>query len=325
MGIFGKKSSKSFVSDGFDDSPKGQRKLSIVMDLANSLLVGNPDLSLELIAGVQKHPELHKVRGWAYAEKEELSKALEEFEKGFDEGHVGCGIYLHRLLRDVAKDEVRFHKVEAQLLPYFESKNVSFMYAQARLALRKKDYESAITNMITIMRQADQPTVDLFGGSFFNAFRLVSQDFAEKVTKDPENPTEEELDESWNLVLNFFSNDLKTAEGHPLEWNPFFYFFDVAEYLFREIEEGNYRSASLLDEFNNLYVELMQELNPPKPPRTFSKDFIWQTMLKSLEKGDLFTILMAGDFAKENGYSASEVKPYEDELDEWGLRKFLYL
>jgi hypothetical protein len=323
MGIFGKKSSTSFVSDGFDDSPKGQRKLSIVMDLANSLLVGNPDLSLELIAGVQKHPELHKVRGWAYAEKEELSKALEEFEKGFAGGHVGCGIYLHRLLRDVAKDEAHFHKVEAQLVPYFDSRNVSLMYAQARLAMRKKDYESAITNMITIMRQTDQPTVDLFGGSFFNAFRLLSQYFAEKVTKDPENPTEEELDESWNLVLNFFDNDLKTAEGSPLGWNPFFYFFDVAEYLFREIEEGNYRSASLLEEFNNLYVELIQELNPPKPPRTFTKDFIWQTMLKSLEQGDLFTILMAGDFAKENRFPASEVKRYEDELDEWGLRKFL--
>jgi hypothetical protein len=323
MGIFGKKSSTSFVSDGFDDSPKGQRKLSIVMDLANSLLVGNPDLSLELIAGVQKHPELHKVRGWAYAEKEELSKALEEFEKGFAGGHVGCGIYLHRLLRDVAKDEAHFHKVEAQLAPYFDSRNVSLMYAQARLAMRKKDYESAITNMITIMRQTDQPTVDLFGGSFFNAFRLLSQYFAEKVTKDPENPTEEELDESWNLVLNFFDNDLKTAEGSPLGWNPFFYFFDVAEYLFREIEEGNYRSASLLEEFNNLYVELIQELNPPKPPRTFTKDFIWQTMLKSLEQGDLFTILMAGDFAKENRFPASEVKRYEDELDEWGLRKFL--
>jgi hypothetical protein len=325
MGIFGKKSSKSFVSEGFDDSPKGQRKLSIVMDLANSLLVGNPDLSLELIAGVQKHPELHKVRGWAYSEKEELSKALEEFEKGFDEGHVGCGIYLHRLLRDVAKDEVRFHKVEAQLLPYFESKNVSFMYAQARLALRKKDYESAIGNMITIMRQTDQPTVDLFGGSFFNAFRLLSQDFAEKVSKDPENPTEEEFQRSWELILNFFDNDLKTAEGHPLGWNPHYYFFDVAEYLFREIEEGNYGSASLLNEFNKLYVELMQELNPPKPPRTFTKDFIWQAILVSLEKGDLFTILMAGDFAKENRFPTSEIKQYEDEFNEWGLRKYLYL
>jgi hypothetical protein len=199
------------------------------------------------------------------------------------------------------------------------------MYAQARLAMRKKDYESAITNMVTIMHQTDQPTVDLFGGSFFNAFRLLSQNFAEKVTRDPENPTEEELEESWNLVLNFFHNDLKTAEGSPLEWNPFFYFFEVAEYLFREIEEGNYRSASLLDEFNNLYVELMQELNPPKPPRTFSKDFIWQTMLKSLEKGDLFTILMAGDFAKENRFPASEIKQYEDELNDWGLRKYLYL
>ena len=325
MGIFGKKSSKSFVSDGFDDSPKGQRKLSIVMDLANSLLVGNPDLSLELITGVQKHSELHKVRGWAYAEKEELSKAIEEFEKGFDEGHVGCGIYLHRLLRDVAKDEAGFHKVEAQLVPYFESKNVSFMYAQARLALRKKDYESAIGNMITIMRQTDQPTVDLFGGSFFNAFRLLSQDFAEKVSKDPENPTEEEIQRSWELILNFFDNDLKTAEGNPLEWNPYYYFFDVAEYLFREIEEGNYRSASLLDEFNTLYVELMQELNPPKPPRTFTKDFIWQALLASLEKGDLFTILMAGDFAKENGFPASEIKEYENEFNDWGLRKYLYL
>jgi hypothetical protein len=46
-------------------------------------------------------------------------------------------------------------------------------------------------------------------------------------------------------------------------------------------------------------------------------------MLKSLEQGDLFTILMAGDFAKENRFPASEVKRYEDELDEWGLRKFL--
>jgi hypothetical protein len=32
---------------------------------------------------------------------------------------------------------------------------------------------------------------------------------------------------------------------------------------------------------------------------------------------------MASDFAKENGFPAYEVKRYEDELDEWGLRKFL--
>ena len=197
------------------------------------------------------------------------------------------------------------------------------MYAQARLALSKKDYNSAITNMITIMRQVDQPTVDLYGGSFFNAFRLLSQDFAEKVSKDPENPTEEEFQRSWELILNFFDNDLKTAEGNPLEWNPYYYFFDVAEYLFREIEEGNYRSASLLDEFNNLYVELMQELNPPKPPRTFTKDFIWQAILKSLEQGDLFTILTARDFAKANGFSVSEIEKYEAEFEAWGLRKYL--
>lgn len=322
MGIFGKKSI-NFVSDGFDETPISQRKLNVVMDLANSLLTEDPDLALELISGVDKHPELHKVRGWAYAEKEELAKALEEFDKGFNEGHVGCGIYLHRLLRDVANDEVHFRKVEAQLIPYFESRDVAFMYAQARLALRKKDYNSAITNMITIMGQVDQPTVDLYGGSFFNAFRLLSQDFAEKVAKDPENPTEEELESSWELVLHFFDSDLKTVEGSPLEWNPFFYFFDVAEYLFREIEEGNYRSASILNEFNDLYLELIEQLNPPKPPRTFTKDFIWQAMLKSLEKGDLFTILMARDFAIANGFSVSEIEKYEAEFEAWGLRKYV--
>jgi len=322
MGIFGKKSI-NFVSDGFDETPIGKRKLNVVMDFANSLLTQDPDRALELIAGVDKHPELHKVRGWAYAEKEELTKALEEFEKGFNEGHVGCGIYLHRLLRDVANDEVHFRKVEAQLIPYFESRDVAFLYAQARLAMRKKDYNSAITNMITIMRQVDQPTVDLYGGSFFNAFRLLSQDFAEKVSKDPENPTEEEFQRSWELILNFFDNDLKTAEGNPLEWNPYYYFFDVAEYLFREIEEGNYRSASLLDEFNTLYVELMQELNPPKPPRTFTKDFIWQAILKSLEHGDGFTLVMARDFAKANGFSVSEIEKYEAEFEAWGLRKYV--
>lgn len=322
MGIFGKKSI-NFVSDGFDETPIGQRKLNVVMDFANSLLTEDPDLALELIAGVDKHSELHKVRGWAYAEKEELAKALEEFEKGFNEGHVGCGIYLHRLLRDVANDEVHFRKVEAQLIPYFESRDVAFLYAQARLALRKKDYNSAISNMITIMSQVDQPTVDLYGGSFFNAFRLLSQDFAEKVSKDPENPTEEEFQRSWELILNFFDNDLKTAEGNPLEWNPYYYFFEVAEYLFREIEEGNYRSASLLDEFNTLYVELMQELNPPKPPRTFTKDFIWRAILKSLEHGDGFTLVMARDFAKANGFSVSEIEKYEAEFEAWGLRKYL--
>ena len=322
MGIFGKKSI-NFVSDGFDETPIGKRKLNVVMGFANSLLTEDPDLALELIAGLDKHPELHKVRGWAYAEKEELAQALEEFEKGFNEGHVGCGIYLHRLLRDVANDEVHFRKVEAQLIPYFESRDVAFLYAQARLALRKKDYNSAISNMITIMSQVDQPTVDLYGGSFFNAFRLLSQDFAEKVSKDPENPTEEEFQRSWELILNFFDNDLKTAEGNPLEWNPYYYFFEVAEYLFREIEEGNYQSASLLDEFNTLYVELMQELNPPKPPRTFTKDFIWQAILKSLEHGDGFTLVMARDFAKANGFSVSEIEKYEAEFEAWGLRKYV--
>lgn len=293
------------------------------MDLANALVTEDPDLALELISGVDKHPELHKVRGWAYAEKEELAKAIQEFEKGFNEGNVGCGIYLHRLLRDVANDEVHFRKVEAQLIPYFESRDVALLYAQARLAMRKKDYNSAITNMITIVRQVDQPTVDLYGGSFFNAFRLLSLDFADKVAKDPENPTEEELESSWELVLNFFDSDLKTAEGSPLEWNPFFYFFDVAEYLFREIKEGNYRSASILDEFNDLYLELMEQLNPPKPPRTFTKDFIWKAMLKSLEKGDLFTILMARDFATANGFSVSEIEKYEEEFEAWGLGKYI--
>ena len=67
----------------------------------------------------------------------------------------------------------------------------------------------------------------------------------------------------------------------------------------------------------------MQELNPPKPPRTFTKDFIWQAILKSLEQGDLFTILTARDFAKANGFSVSEIEKYEAEFEAWGLRKYV--
>jgi hypothetical protein len=32
---------------------------------------------------------------------------------------------------------------------------------------------------------------------------------------------------------------------------------------------------------------------------------------------------LASDFAKENGFSASEIKKYEDEFNEWDLRKYL--
>ncbi len=323
MGIFTKKVDVRFDPNTFHDTPEGRRKLNVVMDLANSLIEEDPDLALELIAGVKMHPDLHKIRGWAYAEKEELPKALEEFQNGFDLGNISCGVYLHRLLRDFSDDEDRFQNVETQLLPYLQSRNVSFMYAQARLALRKKDFVSAITNMISIMHEKDQATVDLFGGSFFSAFRLLSLDFAEKETKDLENPTEDELERSWNQINNFFENELKTSDGNSLEWDPFLYFFMVAEYLFREIEEGNYRSASILDEFNDLYVDLIQQLDPPEPPKTFSKDFIWEVTLKSLEKGDLYSILMARSFAKVNGFPVSEIKRYEDEFTNWGLRKYV--
>ena len=46
-------------------------------------------------------------------------------------------------------------------------------------------------------------------------------------------------------------------------------------------------------------------------------------MLKALEKGSLYAILGAKDFAKANGFPVSEVKKYEEEFKLWGFEKFL--
>jgi hypothetical protein len=322
MGIFSKKV-KSFNPEvaGVATSEE-QRKLNVLMGVANALCQIKPDITLELTDSVESHPDLHKIRGWAYAEKEDLPGALEEFAKGFELGDIGCGVYLHRLLRDHTNDVARFNEVEKQLVPYFKARNVRLMYAQARLALDKKDYESAFTNFLSIMHEKDQPTVDFYGGTFFNVFMTLSAHISDKVAKNPEKPTDEEIKEAWDQVYDFFEIDLLTAEGSSLGWSPFMYFYSVAEYLFREIEEGNYQSAIFLDEFNGFYVEFIDELNPPKRPKTFTKDFMWETILKSLEKGSLNSVLFARDFAKRNGYPVSEIKKYEDEFKAWGYKKY---
>ena len=323
MGIFGKKAKSVNAEIIVDAFPAEQRKLNVLMGVANTVYQDKPEVALELTESLEGHPDLHKVRGWAYAEKEDLPNALKEFEKGFAMGDIGCGIYLHRLLRDHSDDDARFNEIDQKLVPYFKARNVRLMYAQARLALNKKDYESAITNFLSIMHEKDQPTVNMYGGTFFNTFLMLSADKADKVAKNPEEPTVEEVEEAWELVNDFFEKDLKTAEGSPLEWTPFLYFYSCAEYLFREIEEGNYQSAIFLDEFNEFYLELIQQLDPPKPPRTFSKDFIWEAILNSLERGSLNAILFARDFAKANRYPVSEIKKYEDEFKSWNLERYL--
>jgi hypothetical protein len=323
MGIFGKKAKSTNMEIALGGFSAEQRKLNVLMGVANAVCQEKPEVTLELTESLESHPDLHKVRGWAYAEKEDLPNALKEFEKGFALGDIGCGIYLHRLLRDHSDDEARFKQIERKLVPYFKARNVRLMYAQARLALNKKDYESAITNFLSIMHEKGQPTVDLYGGTFFNTFLMLSAEKADKVTKNPDEPTVEEVEEAWEHVQDFFEKDLKTAEGSPLGWTPFLYFFSMADYLFREIEEGNFQSAIFLDEFNKFYVELIQQLNPPKPPRTFSKDFIWEAILKSLERGSLNSILYARDFAKANSFPVSEIKKYEDEFNSWGYNKYL--
>jgi hypothetical protein len=323
MGIFGRKSDNNIDLSAFDDTPVGRRKLNVLMQIAIHVRSDRPDVTLEITANVTNHPDLYRIRGWAYAEKEDLPQALAEFEKGFARGEIDCGVYLHRLLRENSDDHIRFDEIGAQLLPYYQAKNFRLMYAQARLANEKKDYESAITNAISIMEEKNQPTVGLWGTVFYGFFSQMSQEITEKISKKPLKPTDDELQKSWDAIMKFFESELKTAEGGPLGWNPYFYIFAVAEYLFREIEEGDPSSAPFLDDFNDFYVGLMKELDPPKPPKTFSKDFIWETMLQALEKGSLYAILGAKDFAKANGFPVSEVKKYEEEFKLWGFEKFL--
>ena len=87
--------------------------------------------------------------------------------------------------------------------------------------------------------------------------------------------------------------------------------------LVRGIDEG-YTSAQSC----SLQTKV-QQLDPPKPPRTFSKDFIWEAILNSLERGSLNAILFARDFAKANRFPVSEIKKYEDEFKSWNLERYL--
>jgi hypothetical protein len=300
------------------------RRLNLLIEIASMLAFMDPEEALKMTADVQDHPRLHRVRGWALLNADRFDDAIAEFEQGFSEGDVACGVYAHRKLREDGRDPEKFDDLETALVPYFNGRNVQLMYSQMMLALDNEDFNSAFTNAITILTSPNKPTVDSYGSTFFSLFTGLLQVLGERYVKNPESPTEEEMQKTWDALNDFFFTELKTAEGNSLEWIPLFYLSSIADYLFREIEEGHYGSAYVLAEFNEMYEEMIDQIDPPKRPETFSNEFIWNALLKSLEHGSVSALECAREFAENNGFPVKEVEKYEEEFKAWGFDAYGY-
>lgn len=322
MGIFNRKNEID-TNITFDDSPAGKRKYNVLLDVVNSIAETKPELALKLSENIPQSPSLIRMRGWAYSELEDLENCLSTFKQGWLVGDVSCGVYLHRLYRELNLDPAEFLKLDRELNPYFESRDISFLYAQIRLAIRKKDFSAAFNNILAITFEEGKATVDKYGATFYSIFTYFMEDMTLSLVPNIEKMTEDDLEKTWEEICNFFDTGIRTAEGNPLGWHPIMYFNQVADYLFREIAEGNYGSASALFEFNEFYESLIAQFDPPIPPRTFTKDEIWDCLLKALEQGNLHAIYSARAFAKENKYPTSQLKIYEDEFKSWNFEKYL--
>jgi hypothetical protein len=95
------------------------RRLNLLMEIASMLAFMDPEEALKMTADVQEHPRLHRVRGWALLNADRFDDAVAEFEKGFSEGDVACGVYAHRKLREDGRNPEKFDDLETALLPYF--------------------------------------------------------------------------------------------------------------------------------------------------------------------------------------------------------------
>ena len=322
MGIFNKKNEVE-TNITFEDTPSGKRKYNVLLDVVNSITETKPEVALALTENIPESPALYRVRGWAFAEIEDLENCIATFEKGWQKGDVGCGVYLHRLYRDLHLDEEKFLKLDSDLLPFFESKDISLVYAQVRLALKKNNYSAAINNVLGITFQQDSPTKNKYGATFYSVFMQLMEHLTNQLVPNIEKITEDDVEKVWEEVCDFFDTGITTAEGDALGWSPFIYFYQISEYIFREITEGNYGSASVLTELNEFYKNLIEQVDPPIPPRTFTTEEIWETLLKSLEHGDLHSIYAAGTIAEGNKSLKSEIKVYEDEFKSWNFERYL--
>jgi hypothetical protein len=322
MGIF-RRNNQVETKITFEDTPAGKRKYNVLLDVVNAIAEEKPDLALTLTENIPTSPSLLRIRGWAYAELEDLDNCLSTFRKGWNEGDVACGVYLHRLYRDLNLDQEIFSSIDSSLQKYFDSRDIQFMYAQLRLAFKGKNYSAAINNALGITFEKEKPTVSKYGATFYSIFVQLMQDLTLANVSDPAKMTDTDLEIVWQQINEFFDSGIKTAEGDSLGWNPFLYFGQIAEYIFREIEDGNFGSASVLPEFNEFYLNLIEDLDPPIPPRTFTTEEIWNALLKSLNQGDLHSIYIAEDFAEANGLPIQELKIYKDEFDSWGFEKYL--
>ena len=53
-------------------------------------------------------------------------------------------------------------------------------------------------------------------------------------------------------------------------------------------------------------------------------EFIWNTLLKSLEHGSVSALECAREFAENNGFPVKEVEKYEEEFKAWGFDAYGY-
>jgi hypothetical protein len=323
MGIFSKKKAIDLSSVIERPTPANERRIAMLMQVAAMNATVSPELSLEIMQDLPSHPQIWRTKGWCYATLEDLDKALEAFDAGFAAGDVRCGVYGHRLLREHSSDEARFHAMEDALAPYFRSRDNELLLAQAVLSVTKGDFVAAFTNYCTFV-SGDTNYAAGAGAAMFRAYQALIEEILDRTVSDRENVSEEETEAWFEAIDNFFDEEIKTAEGEGLGWNNFFFVVFMARAVERELKAGIYESASVLPTLNQLYQEMIEMINPPKHPETFSVEEIARALLLAIDKGDIFALVDAAPaFFEENDIPLDLIKKYQDEFEEWGFTQYL--
>ena len=323
MGIFSKK--KEIDLNNVIDNPTSpeERRINMLMHLASIWTQTQTGVSLEIMRGIESHPLLWRTKGWCYAALEDLDKSLECFEAGFAAGDIRCGVYAHRLLREHTNDRERFEAMEIALEPYFRNRDNELLLAQAHLSLVKEDYVAAFTNYTTFV--SGETNYSPGGiGSVFRAYQSLIEYKFNEITSDIYKVSDEQK-EAWFTSLDyFFSDEIKTAEGEGLGWHNFIFIALMTSSIEREIKAGHFGSAHVLPELIAIYQEMIDLVDPPKRPETFSVDEITNALLIAIDKGNIFALINdAPIFFEENQISLKVLKKYQDELEEWGINRYL--
>lgn len=323
MGIFSKKREIDLNNVIDRPTPPEERRIAMLMQIATSWSTSKPEVSLEIMDGIDSHPMLARTRGWCYATMDDLESSLKSFEEGFAQGDIRCGVYAHRLLREHTNDVEKFEAMERALVPYFKKVDNDLLLAQAFLSLTKGDYVGAFTNYTNFVSGDTNYQAGAISG-IFTAYKALIEDILTKTVSNREDVSDEDTEAWMDAMDNFFSDEIKTSEGEGLGWNNFFFVAFMAGSLERELKAGFYDSASVLPELNTLYQEMIEMIDPPIHPETLSVDEVARILLIAIDKGNIFSLINdAPIFFEENNLSQKPLKKYQDEFKAWGFTKFL--